>query len=346
MNFASIRVIMKTYNVGIVGATGVVGQEILAQLESFIPVNKLIPFASARSEGKSVKLGGKSVAVTVLKNDSISGVDFAIFSAGATVSKEFAPLFAKNGTFVIDNSSAWRMDPNIPLVVPEVNPEKVTKDSKIIANPNCSTIQMVVALKPLHNAAKIKNIRVATYQSVSGAGQLGIQDLNRQTKAWAENKEIPPSEKIPKQIAFNLVPQIDVFLDDGYTKEEMKMVHETKKIMGDSNIQVSATCVRVPVLRAHSEAVWIETERPLSVEDVRKLLKNAPGVKLLDDPANGKYPMPIIASHSNDTFVGRIRKDLTHPNGLLLWIVSDNLLKGAALNALQIAELIIKKNFI
>lgn len=337
----------KTYNVAVVGATGAVGLEMIRMLETRkFPIKSLRLLASERSKGKKLPFNGKPVEVELLHPQSISGLDIAIFSAGAGVSKEYAPLFAKQGTFVIDNSSAWRMDPTIPLVVPEVNPHALSKDKKIIANPNCSTIQMVVALKPLHDAAKLTSIRVATYQSVSGAGQKGIEDLEAQSRAWAEGKPLPPPKKISHQIAFNLVPQIDVFADDGYTKEELKMVNETRKIMEHPSVKVSATCVRVPVFRSHSESVWIETEKPLSPDQARKLLTGAPGVTLVDDPANSSYPMPLHAEGQSSTYVGRIRKDLASPNGLVLWIVSDNLLKGAALNAVEIAEVLIKRGLV
>jgi len=337
----------KTFNVAVVGATGAVGLEMIRMLETReFPVKSLRLLASERSVGKKLKFKGKEIAVELLEAKAIHDLDVAIFSAGGSVSKEFSPLFAAKGVFVVDNSSAWRMDPNVPLVVPEVNPQALAKDKKIIANPNCSTIQMVVALKPLHDAAKIKTIRVATYQSVSGAGHNGMMDLEDQIKAWAQGKPIPAPKKIVKQIAFNLVPQIDVFEDNGYTKEEMKMVNETQKIMEAPEIKVSATCVRVPVMRAHSEAVWIETEKALSVKQAQALLKEAPGVILEDEPAKGIYPMPLNATDRGETFVGRIRQDLTVPNGLALWVVSDNLLKGAALNAVQIAEVLAEKGYI
>jgi len=338
---------MKKYNVAVVGATGAVGLEMVRMLETRkFPVAKLRLFASERSAGKKVKFHGKPILVERLDNKQFSGIDLALFSAGGSISQEYAPLFAQLGTFVVDNSSAWRMDPEVPLVVPEVNPEALSKEAKIIANPNCSTIQMVVALKPIHDAARVKAIRVSTYQSVSGAGGKGIQDLEDQSRAWAQKKKIPAGKKIAHQIAFNLVPQIDVFMDNGYTKEEMKMVQETRKIMGSENINVSATCVRVPVFRAHSESVWVETERPLSVDEAQSLLRKAPGIELIDDPKKGRYPMPLYAADQSITYVGRIRKDLVSPNGLILWVVSDNLLKGAALNAVEIAELLIKKKLL
>lgn len=337
----------KTFNVAVVGATGAVGLEMIRMLEERnFPVKSLRLLASERSKGRMIEFKGKPVHVELLDNQSVSGLDIAIFSAGAGVSREFAPLFAEKGAFVIDNSSAWRMDPAVPLVVPEVNPQDLSKDRKIIANPNCSTIQMVVALKPLHDEANIVSIRVATYQSVSGAGQKGIEDLQRQARAWAAGEPIPSSKKIDHQILFNLVPQIDVFSDDGYTKEELKMVNETRKIMGLPNVKVSATCVRVPVFRSHSESIWIETSKPLSPDRARTLLKSAPGVTLIDEPQNKKYPMPIVAEGKSSTYVGRIRKDLASDNGLVLWVVSDNLLKGAALNAVEIAEVLVKKNLV
>ncbi|MCB4755912.1 MAG: aspartate-semialdehyde dehydrogenase [Elusimicrobia bacterium] len=336
----------RTFNVAVVGATGAVGREMIRMLEvRKFPVKSLRLMASSRSLGQKLKFNGVDIGIEELEPKAISNLDVAIFSAGGAVSKEYAPQFASKGIFVVDNSSAWRMDQGVPLVVPEVNPHVLSKDKKIIANPNCSTTQMVVALKPLHNVAKIWSIRVATYQSVSGAGWKGIQDLDSQTRAWAKGEEIPPSKKIPKRIALNVVPQIDVFDDGGYTKEELKMVHETRKIMEAPNMKISSTCVRVPVMRSHSEAVWIETERPMSVEEARELLRKAPGVILEDDPVNGIYPMPINAEGRGETFVGRIRKDLASANGLLLWIVSDNLLKGAALNAVQIAELLVQKGY-
>lgn len=337
----------RKFNVAVVGATGAVGREMVLMLEKRkFPIRKLRLLASERSAGKSLRFKGKPIRVEKLEDKAISNIEVAIFSAGATVSRQFAPIFAQRGSFVIDNSSAWRMDPEIPLVVPEVNPNDLSRNKKIIANPNCSTIQMLVALKPLHDAARIKAIRVSTYQSVSGAGALGMQDLTDQSKAWAKGKKAPAPKKFSYPIAFNLIPQIDVFLENGYTKEEMKMVNETRKILGEPHMPVSATCVRVPVFRAHSEAVWIETERPLSVDEARDLLSKAPGIVLQDSPAQGVYPMPIPAAEKMVTFVGRIRKDLVSQNGLVLWVVSDNLLKGAALNAVEIAELLVKRGII
>jgi len=338
---------MKKYKVAVVGATGAVGEEMLKMLESrAFPVDSLKLLASERSVGKTLKYKGKDVAVEKLTPESAKNLDIALFSAGATISKEFAPIFASNGCFVVDNSSAWRMDKEVPLVVPEVNPHHLSKDKKIIANPNCSTIQMVVALKPLHDAAKIKRVIVSTYQSVSGAGAKGIYELETQSRAWAKNEPIPQASKFQYQIAFNLIPQIDVFEDNGYTKEEMKMVNETRKILGDDSIALSATCVRVPVVRSHSETVWIETEKKLTVKQATELLSKANGIEVIDDIANKKYPMPLYAQGKQVTYVGRIREDISGINGLTMWIVSDNLLKGAALNAVQIGEELIKQGII
>ena len=339
---------MKKYKVAVVGATGAVGIEMLKMLESRqFPIESIKLLASERSAGKKALFAGKEVTIELLTKDGGKGMDIALFSAGATVSKEFAPSFAADGCFVIDNSSAWRMDKEIPLVVPEVNPHHLSKDKKLIANPNCSTIQMVVALKPLHDAAKIKRVIVSTYQSVSGAGQKGINELETQMKAWAKGEEVPAASKFQYQIAFNLIPQIDVFTDNGYTKEEMKMTNETKKIMGDESIEVSATCIRVPVFRSHSENVWIETEKPLTAAQAKELLAKADGIQLLDEPESKKYPMPLFAEGMQTTYVGRIRQDIsTKGNGITFWVVSDNLLKGAALNAVQIAEALIKNEIV
>ena len=338
---------MKKYRVAVVGATGAVGEEMLKMLESrTFPIESIKLLASERSVGKTLKYKGKEVAVEKLTPESAKNLDLALFSAGATISKEFAPIFAANGCFVVDNSSAWRMDKEVPLVVPEVNPHDLSKDKKIIANPNCSTIQMVVALKPLHDAAKIKRVIVSTYQSVSGAGAKGIYELETQSRAWAKNEPIPQASKFQYQIAFNLIPQIDVFTENGYTKEEMKMANETRKIMGDDSIAISATCVRVPVVRSHSETVWIETEKKLTTKQAMELLSKADGIEVIDDIANKKYPMPLYAQNKQLTYVGRIREDISTTNGLTMWIVSDNLLKGAALNAVQIGEELIKQGII
>ncbi|MDR1941419.1 MAG: aspartate-semialdehyde dehydrogenase [Endomicrobium sp.] len=340
---------MKKYKVAVVGATGAVGREMIKMLESRnFPVESVKFLASQRSVGKKLMFGAKEYSVELLTKDGGKGVDIAIYSAGGDVSKEFAPYFAADGCFVIDNSSAWRMDKEVPLVVPEVNPQDLKKDKKIIANPNCSTIQMVAALKPLHDYAKVKRVIVSTYQAVSGAGQKGINELDAQTRAWAKNEEIPEASKFQYQIAFNLIPQIDVFADYDYTKEELKMTNETKKIMGDDTIAVSATCVRVPVFRSHSESVWIETEKPLTPDKAKELLSKAAGIELIDDISNKKYPMPLYAQEKQVTYVGRIRKDISRQDdkGLAFWVVSDNLLKGAALNAVQIAEALVKNGLV
>jgi aspartate-semialdehyde dehydrogenase len=338
---------MKGYTVAVVGATGAVGQEMLKTLEQRnFPVAKLKALASARSAGKKVKFRGEEITVEELKPESFEGVDIALFSAGGSRSKEFAPEAVKRGAVVIDNSSAFRMDPEVPLVVPEVNPEDVEWHKGIIANPNCSTIQMVVVLKPLHDLAKIKRVVVSTYQAVSGAGAQAIEELKEQTKAILEGRPVPPPNKIPKQIAFNCVPHIDVFFDDGYTKEEVKMINETKKIMHDDSIKVSPTCVRVPVFVGHSESVNIEFERPVTVEEARAALEKAPGVKVVDDFKNLVYPTPIDVAGKDEVLVGRLRRDDTIEHGLNLWIVGDNLRKGAALNAVQIAELLVEKGLV
>jgi aspartate-semialdehyde dehydrogenase len=340
---------MRKFKVVVVGATGAVGLEMIKMLESRnFPTESIKFLASERSTGKKLTYNGKEITVELLTKESGKGIDIALFSAGAAVSKEFAPSFAADGCFVIDNSSAWRMEKDIPLIVPEVNPHHLKKNKKLIANPNCSTIQMVVALKPIHDFAKIKRVIVSTYQSVSGAGQKGINELIEQVKAWTKEESIHPIvNKFQYQIAFNLIPQIDVFTDNGYTKEEMKMTNETKKIMEDNSIEVSATCVRVPVFRSHSENVWIETEKPISPQRVKDLLSKAEGIQLMDEPESKKYPMPLFAENMQTTYVGRIRTDIsTKNNALTFWIVSDNLLKGAALNAVQIAETLVKNELI
>lgn len=331
---------MKQYKVIVAGATGMVGRKMVQVLEERkFPVEELIPMASARSAGNKVKFNGKEWTVQTLSEENIknSKAEIALFSAGGSVSKEFAPICAKYGITVIDNSSAWRMDPNIPLVVPEVNREKIFSGSKIIANPNCSTIQMVVVLKPLHDKYKIKRVVVSTYQSVTGAGQKGYDQL---MKEW--NKEKVENPKFPYQISFNCLPHIDEFTDNGYTKEEMKMVNETRKIMGDDSINVSPTCVRVPSIGGHSESVNIEFEKPFELKDVIDILSKAPGVVVQDNPKEKLYPMPIWAHDKDETFVGRIRRDESVKHGLNMWIVSDNIRKGAATNAVQIAEELIK----
>ena len=331
---------MKKYIVGVIGATGVVGIEMVKMLqERKFPIKELRLYASTRSIGKKISFHGHLLSVESLNSGSWKNLDLALFSAGSAVSKDMAPKMTANGTYVVDNSSAWRMEPGIPLVVPEVNSSALKKGSRIIANPNCSTIQMVVALKPLHDVAKIERVIVATYQAASGAGALAIDDLTEQTAAWASKRPIPSPKKLPAQIAFNVIPQVDVFIENRYTKEEMKMVNETRKIMGIPKLRLSATCARVPVFRGHSEAVWAEFKNKISVDEARRILSKAPGVTLLDDyDSKVPYPIPLHSSGKGDVFVGRIREDLSSDRGLSLWIVSDNLLKGAALNAVQISE--------
>jgi aspartate-semialdehyde dehydrogenase len=327
---------MKAYDVAVVGATGLVGRTMMRVLEERkFPVNRLLPLASERSAGKQVTFNGKTIQVEKLTPESFKGIDFALFSAGASISKEFAPHAVKAGTVVIDNSSAFRMDEDVPLVVPEVNRHQAFRHKGIIANPNCSTIQMVVVLKPLHDRFNIKRVVVSTYQSVTGAGQRAVAQLEDEVA-----KRPLREKKFPHPIAYNCLPHIDVFFDDGYTKEEVKMKLETRKIM-EADIPVTATTVRVPVMGGHSESVNIEFTQPCDVKTVREILKNAPGVILQDDPANNVYPMPLTAFDKDDVFVGRIRMDETIPYGINLWIVSDNIRKGAATNAVQIAEALI-----
>ncbi len=333
---------MKKYNVAILGATGAVGEVMRKVLEERnFPINNIKFLASARSAGKKIQFCGEEYTVEEVKPESFEGVDIALFSAGGSTSKQWAPIAVEKGAVVVDNSSAWRMDENVPLVVPEVNPEDVKWHKGIIANPNCSTIQMVVALYPIHKEKKIKRVIVSTYQAVSGAGARAIKDLEEETKARLEGRFYTP-EALPNHIAFNVVPHIDVFLDNLHTKEEMKMVNETRKIMHAPDIKVSPTCVRVPVFNGHSENVVIETEKPITVEEAREILRNAPGVIVEDDPFNKVYPMPIDVDGKDDVFVGRIKKDLAFDNGISMWVVADNLRKGAATNAVQIAELLIK----
>lgn len=326
------------YVVAVVGATGAVGTEMIEVLEERkFPVTRLVPLASTRSAGGTVTFEGNEVPIEVLTKDSFVGVDIALFSAGADLSREFAPIAVKAGAVVIDNSAAWRMTPEVPLVVPEVNAHDIQRHKGIIANPNCSTIQMVVALKPLHDKARIKRIVVTTFQSVSGTGKDAMDELMAECQDLLSFKSASP-KVYPYQIAFNCLPQIDDFLPSGYTKEEMKMVHETRKIMGDQSIHVTATTVRVPVYVGHSEAVNIETERKLSANEARAILSAAPGVLLYDDPAHKIYPMPLEVAGKDEVYVGRVREDESIANGLNLWVVADNLRKGAALNAVQIAE--------
>lgn len=334
-----------TYRVAIVGATGAVGLKFIECIEQRkFPCSEVVLYASPKSEGKVLHVNGKPCRIVGLTPEKVEKFDFAFFSAGSGISKQYAPLFAQKGAVVVDNSSAWRMDPGVPLVVPEVNPHDIAKHKGIIANPNCSTIQMVVALKPLHDAAKIKRVVVSTYQAISGAGGLALQEFENEVHAM-EVKTTPPKRAIfPRQIAFNAIaqiPQKDAFLPNGYTTEETKMIEETKKIMGDPNIRVSPTCVRIPVKNSHSESVNIETEKKLTAAEAIALLRKAPGVVVCEKQED--FPTPAEVSGKGETFVGRIREDWTVPNGLHLWVVADNILKGAALNAVQIAEVIIKK---
>ncbi|MER3524345.1 MAG: aspartate-semialdehyde dehydrogenase [Ignavibacteria bacterium] len=325
---------MRVYNVAVVGATGLVGRKMIQVLtERKFPVGNIRLLASERSVGKEVEFNGTVVKVERLTERSFAGIDIALFSAGANVSREFAPRAVKAGTLVIDNSSAFRMDHSVPLVVPEVNRHMIFHHKGIIANPNCSTIQMVVALKPIHDRWSIRRIVASTYQSVTGAGQRGLDQLQRELRDEHVAEPI-----FPHPIAMNVLPHVDIFLPDGYTKEEHKMMHETKKIMGDESIKVHATCVRVPVYGGHSEAVAVQCEKPFEMDEVRAALTSAPGVVVVDEPEHAHYPMPIHAWDKDEVFVGRIRRDETIDHGLALWIVSDNLRKGAATNAVQIAE--------
>jgi len=330
------------YVVAVAGATGAVGREMVEILEQRkFPVSDLVLLASERSEGERVEFNGRNVVVRRLAKDSFKDVDIALFSAGAERSLEFAPAAVKSGAVVIDNSSAFRMDPKVPLVVPEVNADAITGHAGIIANPNCSTIGMVVALKPIHDAAVIKRVVVTTFQSVSGTGKKAMDELAQQTVSLLNFRDVE-TNVYPHQIAFNCLPHIDAFLDNGYTREEMKMANETKKIMADESIRVTATAVRVPVFRCHSESVNIETGKKISANDVRAVLAAAPGIIVYDDPRKNLYPLAIDVAGKDEIYVGRIREDESIPNGVNLWIVSDNLRKGAALNAVQIAELLIK----
>ena len=328
--------------VAIVGASGAVGQEFLRVLEQReFPIRELLLFGSERSAGRTYKFRGKEIVVKQLAhNDDFKGVSIAFVSAGAGTSKEFAGTITKHGTLMIDNSSAFRMDDEVPLVVPEVNPrDGVNPPRRIIANPNCTTIQMVVALQAIEKLSHIRRVRVATYQSASGAGAAAMDELAEQ-HAQLVRGEAPTVSKFPFQLAYNVIPQVDVFTGNGYTKEEMKMYNETRKIM-HSDIEVSATCIRVPVMRAHSEAVWLETERPVSVEEARKAFCRAEGIVLMDEPDQKKYPMPLLLAGCDPVYVGRIRKDITDPNGLAFWCVSEQIRKVAALNAVQIAEYLV-----
>ncbi len=331
------------YAVAVVGATGAVGNEMIAVLEERkFPVDKLRLFASERSEGNTLEFNGEDIAVETLNENSFKGIDIALFSAGAERSKIWAPIAARSGCIVVDNSSQWRMDPAVPLVVPEVNAHDLKWHKGIIANPNCSTIQMVVALKPIHDAAKISRVVVTTFQAVSGTGKKAMDELLQQTTDLLSFREIQ-CNVYPHQIAFNVLPHIDKFLENGYTKEEMKMVNETCKIMGDDSIKLTATTVRVPVFRGHSEALNIETKIKITPQEVRELFSNAPGITLFDAPEKNVYPLPVEIAGKDDVYVGRIREDESIEKGINMWIVSDNLRKGAALNAVQIAEELIKQ---
>jgi aspartate-semialdehyde dehydrogenase len=337
----------KLFNVAVVGATGAVGEQIIGLLEKRdFPINQLKLLSSARSAGKKLTFKGKEYTVEEATPDSFKGVEIALFSAGGDVTKALAPHAVAHGAVCIDNTNAYRMDPETPLVVPEVNMDKISEHKGIIANPNCSTIQMVATLKPLYDRYGISRVIVSTYQAVSGAGSRAIDELLSQTRDVLDGKDVKPdilpvgSLPVKHQIAFNAIPQIDKFQDNGYTLEEMKMVRETKKIMGDESIDVTATCVRIPVIYGHSESVYVELKNDYELEDVKKLLSDAPGIVLQDDAANQQYPLATEAAGKPDVFVGRVRRDLGNPRGLNLWIVSDNLLKGAAWNAVQIAEYI------
>ena len=336
----------KKYNIAVVGATGAVGEAMLSILEERkFPVDNVYALASARSAGKRIPFNGSSLTVQDLAEFDFSKADIGLFSAGASISAEYAPKAAAAGCVVIDNTSQFRYDNDIPLVIPEVNPESIAehKTRGIIANPNCSTIQMLVALKPIYDAVGIERVNVCTYQAVSGSGKEGIEEVVAQTAQLLNGKPIETSV-YPKQIAFNVLPQIDVFMENGYTKEEMKMVWETKKIMGDDTIQVNPTAVRVPVFFGHSEAIHIETAKKISVEKVREILSATPGITVIDERKEGGYPTAVTESSGNDdVFVGRIREDISHERGIDLWVVADNVRKGAALNSVQIAEELVKK---
>ena len=331
--------------VAIVGVSGAVGQEFLRVLdERNFPIDELVLFGSERSAGKVYSFRNKEYIVKELKhNDDFKGIDIALTSAGAGISKEFASTITKYGTVMIDNSSAFRYEKDIPLVVPEVNAaDAKNRPRNIIANPNCSTIQMVVALKPIHELSPIKSVHVATYQAASGAGASGIAELENQVRQYARGEE-PVVKKFPYQLIMNIIPHIDVFLENDYTKEEMKMFWETQKIM-HADIQVSATCVRIPVARSHSEAIWVETEQPLTAEQVKDAFSRAEGLILVDNPSEKQYPMPLFVAGKDDVYVGRVRKDIANPNGITFWCVGDQIKKGAALNAVQIAEYLVKEN--
>jgi len=336
---------MKKYKVAVVGASGLVGTEMIAMLEELkFPVEELILLASSKSAGKMMEFKGANCKIKELTKDSFKGVDVALFSAGSAVTAKYAPIAVKAGAVVIDNTSHYRMDIDVPLVVPEVNPLDVKKHKGIIANPNCSTAQMVLALKPIHDNYGIKRVVVSTYQATAGAGKDAMDELMSQTISIINGQGATKPQKFTKQIAFNIIPHIDVFTENGFTKEEMKMTNETKKILGDDSIEVVANCVRVPVFIGHSEALNIEVNKPFELNTLKKQLSEVPNVKIVDDPANNVYPTPIDVAEINDTLIGRIRRDFTVPNGVAMFIVSNNLRKGAALNAVQIAwELVNQK---
>jgi aspartate-semialdehyde dehydrogenase len=334
-------------SIAVVGASGAVGDTMIRLLEERkFPFSTIKFLASERSAGKSIQFAGETHTIERLTPGAFAGVDIVLSSTPASISREFSPIAARAGAVVVDNSSAFRMDPDVPLVVPEVNPHDVARHKVIIANPNCSTIQMVVALKPLHDAFRVRRVVVSTYQAVSGAGQTGIHELQMQTLAHVSGHDAPAPAKFAHPIAFNCLPHIDDFLPNGYTKEEMKMVNETRKIMGDDSIDVCPTCVRVPVLNGHSESILVETERPITPEQARVVWSKAPGLIVVDDTAARQYPLPITASSRDEVFVGRIRQDLGRPNALLFWCVADNLRKGAATNAVQIAEELLKLDLV
>jgi aspartate-semialdehyde dehydrogenase len=336
----------KLYSVSVVGATGMVGRVFLdIMVERHFPLKALRLLATSRSAGRKILVGDREIEVEVTTNDSFLGADFVFISASGEASRQYCPIAAKAGAIAIDDSSAWRMDPRVPLVVPEVNADDVEHHQGIIAIPNCSTTPLVMCLWPIHRVNPIKRVIADTYQSVSGTGKAAVDELTTQTEQVLEGKSAVP-HVYPHQIAFNLLPHIDVFMDDGYTKEEWKMVNETRKIMHDDSIAVSATCVRVPVMISHSEAVHIELSRPMTPDDVRDILMEAPGVTVQDEPSVNLYPQPWAAAGQDDVFVGRIRKDASHPNGIAMWIVSDNLRKGAATNAIQIAEELVNRNLV
>ncbi len=346
--------VKKGYNVAVVGATGAVGQKMLETLDKKdFPIENLHLLSSKRSAGKELTYKGETYVVKEATPESFEGIQIALFSAGGSVSKKLADEAVKRGAVVVDNTSAFRMDPEVPLVVPEVNEADITKHKGIIANPNCSTIQMVAALKPIKEKFGLSRVIVSTYQAVSGAGNEAVEELRQQSQDFLNGEEMTADllpvngEKKHYPIAFNALPQIDVFQDNGYTFEEMKMINETKKIMHDDSLHVSATCVRLPFFTSHAESVYVEVnDANITVEDIQQALKNADGVVLEDDPTNQVYPTPLSASGKSDVFVGRVRKDIDHPNGFHLWVVSDNLLKGAAWNSVQIAESLIKNNWL